>query len=44
VARRLKAAGWNNARALRGGWAAWKDAGLPVQLKDGAPIKLKAKA
>jgi 3-mercaptopyruvate sulfurtransferase SseA len=31
VARELKAAGWSNARALIGGWDAWKQATLPVQ-------------
>jgi rhodanese-related sulfurtransferase len=30
VARELRQAGWENARALMGGLAAWQAAGLPV--------------
>jgi 3-mercaptopyruvate sulfurtransferase SseA len=29
----LRKAGWNQARALVGGWAAWQEAGLPVEPK-----------
>ncbi|HUQ81719.1 MAG TPA: hypothetical protein VM076_11295 [Gemmatimonadaceae bacterium] len=28
--RELRRAGWRHARALQGGWAAWREAGLPV--------------
>ncbi|MGA9772772.1 MAG: hypothetical protein WBV94_27330 [Blastocatellia bacterium] len=31
MAQELRQAGWKKARALTGGWAAWKDAGLPVE-------------
>ena len=34
MARKLREAGWTKARALVGGWRAWKDAGLPVEPKD----------
>jgi len=33
VVRELRRAGWSNARALVGGWAAWQKAGLPVEPK-----------
>jgi 3-mercaptopyruvate sulfurtransferase SseA len=33
VARELKQAGWPKARALVGGWNAWREAGLPVEPK-----------
>jgi 3-mercaptopyruvate sulfurtransferase SseA len=35
VARELQAAGWPNARALTGGWTAWRAAGMPVEQKPG---------
>jgi 3-mercaptopyruvate sulfurtransferase SseA len=38
VARRLRAAGWPKARALVGGWRAWRDAGLPVKARDPAGV------
>ncbi len=38
MARELQAAGWPNARALRGGWEAWQAAGLPVAPK-GEPVE-----
>ena len=25
--------GWTDARALKGGWRAWKDAGMPVEAR-----------
>ncbi|MGH7626160.1 MAG: hypothetical protein ACREOJ_12690 [Gemmatimonadaceae bacterium] len=31
--RQLRQGGWTNARALVGGWAAWQQAGLPVERK-----------
>jgi 3-mercaptopyruvate sulfurtransferase SseA len=31
VVRELRKAGWPNARALIGGWAALKDSGLPIE-------------
>jgi 3-mercaptopyruvate sulfurtransferase SseA len=31
VAQELRQAGWKKARALTGGWAAWQEAGLPVE-------------
>jgi 3-mercaptopyruvate sulfurtransferase SseA len=31
VAFELRRAGWSQARALIGGWAAWQAAGLPVE-------------
>jgi len=31
--RALRRAGWTNARVLVGGWAAWQQAGLPVERK-----------
>jgi 3-mercaptopyruvate sulfurtransferase SseA len=31
VALELRRAGWRKARALDGGWNAWKAAGLPVE-------------
>jgi len=33
VAQELRQAGWKKARALTGGWAAWREAGLPVEPK-----------
>lgn len=27
----LRKAGWPKARALVGGWAAWKESGLPIE-------------
>jgi 3-mercaptopyruvate sulfurtransferase SseA len=33
VAHELQHVGYHNARALRGGWKAWIDAGLPVEPK-----------
>jgi 3-mercaptopyruvate sulfurtransferase SseA len=30
----MRRAGWKKARALVGGWAAWKEQGLPVEPKD----------
>lgn len=30
MAHELQRAGWHRARALVGGWQAWRDAGLPV--------------
>jgi 3-mercaptopyruvate sulfurtransferase SseA len=33
VARELQQAGWSKARALVGGWDAWKAAGMPVEQK-----------
>jgi hypothetical protein len=29
----LRKAGWTQARALVGGWAAWQEAGLPIEPK-----------
>ncbi|HVF38791.1 MAG TPA: hypothetical protein VM939_02750 [Gemmatimonadaceae bacterium] len=29
--RELRRAGWKKARALRGGWLAWQEAGFPVE-------------
>jgi len=37
VALELRTAGWKNARALKGGWNAWRAAGLPVTTKDAPP-------
>jgi 3-mercaptopyruvate sulfurtransferase SseA len=34
VARELRRAGWRKARALVGGWRAWRDEGLPVEPKE----------
>jgi len=31
VAQELRQAGWNEARALIGGWKAWQEAHLPVE-------------
>jgi NhaP-type Na+/H+ or K+/H+ antiporter/rhodanese-related sulfurtransferase len=31
ITRELQAAGWPKARALKDGWAAWQEAGLPVE-------------
>ncbi|HEX8772744.1 MAG TPA: rhodanese-like domain-containing protein [Pyrinomonadaceae bacterium] len=31
MAQELRQAGWKKARALTGGWAAWQEAGLPVE-------------
>jgi rhodanese-related sulfurtransferase len=31
AALQLKKAGWTKAKALVGGWQAWKDAGLPTE-------------
>jgi 3-mercaptopyruvate sulfurtransferase SseA len=33
VARELKRAGWQHARALIGGWDAWQAASMPVEEK-----------
>jgi len=33
VAQELRQAGWLKARALLGGWKAWKESGLPVEEK-----------
>jgi len=30
VALELRRAGWHKARALKGGWKAWQDAGMPI--------------
>jgi 3-mercaptopyruvate sulfurtransferase SseA len=35
VARELRRAGWPKARALVGGWQAWRGEGLPVEPKPG---------
>jgi len=35
VARELQQAGWPGARALLGGWEAWRAAGLPVEARRG---------
>jgi 3-mercaptopyruvate sulfurtransferase SseA len=35
VARELKRAGWQRARALIGGWEAWQAASMPVEEKAG---------
>lgn len=37
VVRALQQAGWPRARALAGGWTAWKAAGLPVEPKGDEP-------
>ena len=34
MARELRQAGWPLARALRGGWTAWRGLGLPVEPHD----------
>ncbi|HVG32820.1 MAG TPA: hypothetical protein VM911_07065 [Pyrinomonadaceae bacterium] len=31
MAQELRQAGWKRARALTGGWAAWQEAGLPLE-------------
>lgn len=31
MAQELRQVGWKGARALIGGWAAWQEAGLPVE-------------
>lgn len=31
MARELRRAGWPKARAILGGWTAWREAGLPVE-------------
>ena len=33
MARELRQAGWKGAVALVGGWAAWRERGLPVEEK-----------
>ena len=33
MAQELRQAGWKKARALTGGWAAWQEAGLPVEAR-----------
>jgi 3-mercaptopyruvate sulfurtransferase SseA len=32
--RELRRAGWSKARALVGGWAAWRSEGLPVEPRE----------
>jgi len=36
VAQELRQAGWKKARALTGGWAAWREAGLPLEARANA--------
>ena len=38
MVRDLRRAGWGKARALVGGWAAWQEAGLPVEPKASAEV------
>jgi len=37
VAQELRQAGWKKARALTGGWTAWREAGLPVETRTTEP-------
>jgi 3-mercaptopyruvate sulfurtransferase SseA len=39
VARELQRAGWPKARALVGGWDAWREAGLPIEDKPGVDVR-----
>ncbi|HEX5409495.1 MAG TPA: rhodanese-like domain-containing protein [Gemmatimonadaceae bacterium] len=42
--RELRKAGWTNARVLVGGWAAWQQAGLPVERKPPVVMEQGAEA